>query len=84
MRVHPRACLRRRPRSHNGAVSRQEFTEGVALLNSQLPADQQLGGDVETVEALFDAVDTDHSGEISLRELTEAFRLTVMSRSPKA
>ena len=68
------------PRSHNGAVSRQEFSDGVRLVNSRLPADQQLGGDEEAVEALFDAVDTDQSGEISLEELTEAFRLTVVKR----
>ena len=71
-----RAVFEHLDTDHNGAVSRQEFRNGLALLNSRLPEGQQLGGDEEAVDALFDAVDTDHSGEISLGELTEAFRLT--------
>ena len=63
---------------HNGQVSREEFTDGLKLLNDRLPAAQQLGGDADAINALFDAIDTDHSGEISMAELTEAFRVTVV------
>ena len=54
---------------HNGQVSREEFTDGLKLLNDRLPAAQQLGGDADAINALFDAIDTDRTGLIDASEL---------------
>ena len=59
----------------NGLIDRREFRSGLALLNERLPAGSRLQGDPDD---LFDAIDRDRSGGITLAELAEAFRATVM------
>ena len=61
--------------NHNGVIDRQEFEEGFRRINDGRPAEEQLVGDPR---ALFEALDQDGSGEISMAEVTEAFRLTVL------
>jgi diadenosine tetraphosphatase ApaH/serine/threonine PP2A family protein phosphatase len=65
----------------NGKVDRDEFLEGFQQLNEGLPDAEKLSSEQgwrDVANALFDTVDTDGSGTISLAELTEAFRMTVM------
>ena len=65
----------------NGKVDRDEFLKGFQQLNEGLPDPEKLSSEQgwrDVANALFDTVDTDGSGTISLAELTEAFRMTVM------
>ena len=65
----------------NGKVDRDEFLKGFQQLNEGLPDAEKLSSEQgwrDVANALFDTVDTDGSGTISLAELTEAFRMTVM------
>ena len=63
----------------NGVVDRAEFRHGLRLLNEELPEGEKLDGDADE---LFDAMDTDGSEEISIAELTEAFRVSVVRGRP--
>ena len=67
-----RAVVEMLDTDRNGVVDREEFRHGLALLNAKLPTPLQGSAD-----ELFDAIDTDGSGEITLAELAEAFRATI-------
>ena len=55
----------------SGVVSREEFRDGVALLNARLPPRQQL----PPPDDLFDALDLDGSGGLELDEMCAAFQV---------
>lgn len=55
----------------NGTVSREEFWEGMKLLNQRLPPEQQF----KDVDKLFSAVDIDRSGEIDPDEFYAIFKV---------
>jgi hypothetical protein len=81
-----RAVLEMLDLDRNGVVSREEFRQGLQLLASHMEtattADR--GGGILSSDAdpdsLFDAIDTDGSGEITMAELAEAFRVNVVAR----
>ena len=55
----------------NGSVDRDEFRQGLRLINKHLPDDQQL----KNADVLFDKLDLDGNGSIDLHEFEEAFHV---------
>lgn len=55
----------------NGTISRAEFAQGCDMLNTTLPADQQL----RDYDRILDMMDFDQSDSIDINEFFEVFRL---------
>jgi len=57
--------------SMDGAISKEEFSAGIELLNQQI-ADDDLK--IHNPEKLFDAFDADHDGELTIEEFSKALQ----------